>query len=147
MTGRQCHLLDLAYIPRGNDHTTAIRIRFDGIHDLGNLIDCFAIGSAPTPPLLTVDRPEVAPFISPFIPNAHAMFFQVSDIRVALQKPEEFVDDGFEVNLFGGQKGKSLIQVKSHLIAKRTQRAGTGSITFWRTVGEDVTEEILIIIQ
>ena len=57
------------------------------------------------------------------------------------------MDDGLKVDFFRGEKRKTFIQVKSHLIAKRAERAGTGSITLWRTVGKDVTEEILIIIQ
>ena len=84
MARGQCHLFNFAHIPGGNDHSSAIGIRFDHIHHLGDLIDSLTIGPTPASPLMTVHRSEVTLFVGPFIPNAHAMFLKVGNIGVAL---------------------------------------------------------------
>jgi hypothetical protein len=67
---------------------------------------------------------QVAFFIGPFIPDSHTMLVEVPGIGISFQKPEQFMDDGFEVQFFGSHQRETIGQVKSHLVAKRTQGAG-----------------------
>jgi hypothetical protein len=43
------------------------------------------------------------------------MVVEVFDIRVAAQEPEQFVDDGFEVQFFRGEHRKTLAQIEPRL--------------------------------
>ena len=93
VTWRQRHAFDLTRIPCGDQQTTQIGVCFDHFDNSGDLIDLPAIGGLPAPPLLAVDRPEIAVFISPFIPDADTVFLQIGDIRIAAEKPDQLMDN------------------------------------------------------
>ncbi|MNT69144.1 hypothetical protein D3C72_2074390 [compost metagenome] len=56
------------------------------------------------------------------------MLLQVLDVGVALQEPQQFMDDGFEVALLGGHHGEAVGQVEAHLVAEHTIGAGAGAV-------------------
>ena len=59
------------------------------------------------------------------------MFVEIFDVGVAAQKPEQLVDDRFDVQLFGRQQWKSgtaRSQIVAALRAEDRQRAGAGAI-------------------
>src|SRR5262245_46756178 len=49
------------------------------------------------------------------------------------------------MQFFGRHQRKSLRQVKPHLITKNTARAGPRSIGFWRTVVQNMLEQVEIL--
>ena len=57
------------------------------------------------------------------------------------------MNNGFNVEFLGSQKGEALVEVKTHLVTKDTDGAGTRAIIFLNAQIENVTEEILISLQ
>src|SRR5207253_6062595 len=107
MTRRQRRFVDFSWIPSGHDESPTCRIRFDLRNDLVDLIDSGAVSTAPVAPLRAISAAEFAIFIGPFVPNGDAAFIEITHIGVAAQKPEQLVDDRFEVQLFRCQQRKS----------------------------------------
>lgn len=147
MAGCQCHVSDIANIPGGDDHPAAVGIGADGLHHLADLIDGLAIGSGPTAPLMAIHRAQVPVFIRPLIPDPDAMVLQVLHICISFEEPKQFVDNGFDVEFFGGQHGESLLQIHPHLVPECADRSGTGPIVLLNAVIEYMSEEILIGLQ
>ncbi len=83
MAGCQGHFVEIGWIPRRNDVAARKWIALDVLDDVGDLIDRLAIGRLPGAPLLAVDRAQIAVFIGPFVPDADAVFFEISDVRIA----------------------------------------------------------------
>ena len=88
VAGGERHLVELADVPRADDEATAVGVGFDLRNDLVDLVDAPAIGRAPVAPLRAVHAAEVAVFIRPLIPDAHAVLVEVADVGVAAQKPQ-----------------------------------------------------------
>ena len=107
-----------------------IRIRAQAFDELLNLIDFAAIGGFPMPPLRAVYGAQVPVFIGPFIPDGNAMIAQIFDVRFATEKPQKLVNDGAQVQLFGGEKRETIGEVEAHLVAEDAQGASTGSVVF-----------------
>ena len=55
-------------------------------------------------------------------------FPQVADVGVALEKPQQFVDDGLEMNLFGGQQREAITEGDADLGTKNGDCAGSGAV-------------------
>ena len=88
--------------------------------------------------MLAVDRAKLAVVVGPRVPDADPAFLQPAHVGVAAQEPQQFQDDGFAVQLLGGQEREALGQVKAHLAAEDTQRAGARAVAALHTVGQDV---------
>ena len=91
---------------------------------------------------MAVHRAEVAVFIGPFVPDRDAVFLQVFDVGVALQKPQQFVDDGAQVAFLGGDEREAFGEVEAHLVAKHREGAGAGTVVLARAVFEHVAHQI-----
>jgi hypothetical protein len=87
-------------------------IGLEGLHHFGDLVDVAPVARRPGAPLIAVDRAKVAVGVGPLVPDADAVVLQVSDVGVALQEPEQLVDDGLEVDLLGGEQGKPSLRSK-----------------------------------
>ena len=130
VTGRQSHPVDLGRVPGRDDEAAGVRIALDLLHHVGKLVDGRSVRSRPRPPLMPVHGAQIAVFIGPLIPDAHAVVFEILDVGIASNEPEEFVDDGFQVNLFGGQQRKTVLEVEPHLVAEQAGGSGTGPVAF-----------------
>src|SRR5581483_8556671 len=73
------------------------------------------------------------------------MLFQIADVGLAAQKPEQFVDDRLEVQLLGGEERKAFAEIETHLMAEHRQRAGAGAVALLHPVAEDVVHQIEIL--
>jgi hypothetical protein len=83
------------------------------------LIDDRAVGAAPANPLRAVNRTEFSRFlVGPLVPDRDSFFIQRTHVRVALQEPEQLVDDRFEMKLLRGEERESLAQVEPRLRAE-----------------------------
>ena len=77
---------------------------------------------------MSVDRTEIAVLISPLVPDGHVVVVQVADIGIALQKPQQLVNDGAQMQFLGGDQRKPLGEIEAHLVAEHADRTGAGTI-------------------
>src|SRR3989440_8792861 len=121
MTRRQRHFVDFRRIPRAHYQAPALRICFDLRDQIIDLVHARAVRAAPVAPLRTIDATEIASFVSPLVPDAHTMFVEITNIGIAAQKPKQFVNDRFDVQLFCCEERESRTlraQIKSGLRTK-----------------------------
>src|ERR1700676_1284119 len=74
------------------------------------------------------------------------MFFQVVDIGVPLQKPEQFINDTFHMYFLGGCQWKSFLEIEPHLIPETTLCAGAGAIRFMNTFIQNMLKKIEVLL-
>src|SRR5205807_6426361 len=77
-----------------------------------------------------------------------ALLIEITNVGVAAQKPEQFVNDRFDVELLGCQKRKSRAcgtQIKTCLRPKDRQCACAGAIGAGLTFFKDEPEKIVIL--
>jgi cation diffusion facilitator family transporter len=96
------------------------KFAWDALHDL---VDRAVIRAAPTPPLRPVNPAKIAIFIRPFVPNTDAIVLQIPNVCLPAKKPEQLVDNRFEVDLFGRHQWKIFPQVEACLGAEQADRA------------------------
>ena len=123
MTRRQSHLVNIGGVPCRDNMSARIRIGFDGLDKLIDLVNHSAIGPFPAPPLLAVDGAEIAVLIRPLIPDADFVLLEIFDVRIACEEPNQLMDDGFLMQLLGRDHRKALREIKTHLITKNPARA------------------------
>ena len=128
VTRRQRHLIQLARIPGRNDQAAAVRGFPYLLDDVVYLIDGASVGRSPIAPLRTVDAAQIAIGIGPFIPNGHLVFVEILDIRIAAQEPEQFMDDGTQMDLLGGQQRKGIPQREPCLGTEHGQSPDPGAV-------------------
>src|SRR2546422_1830914 len=97
MTRWQSHFWNLAYVPGVDYQPARVRICFDLINYLADLIYRGSTRTLPRSPLRAIHRPEFAILACPFVPYVHAMFLEIPDVGLASQEPEKFVNDRFNV--------------------------------------------------
>ncbi len=146
VAGGEGHLVDLADVPGGDEVSAGVGIVFEGVHEAGDLVDGRAVLGLPGAPLLSVDGAELAVFVGPFVPDADAVFLEVGDVGVAFEEPEELVDDGAEVELFGGEAGEAVTKVEAGLAAEDREGAGAGAVGAFFAVLKDVPEEVEVLL-
>lgn len=83
MTWRKLHLVDDGDIPCAYEVPAGIRIFLDRVDDLLNLIDRSAVRRLPSTPLRSINGPQIAVLVGPFVPYSDSMLFQVMNIRIA----------------------------------------------------------------
>ena len=92
-----------------------------------------------------IDRPELAGLVRPLVPDGDAVLVEIVDIGVAGEKPEQLVDDRFQMQLLGGGEREAVGEVEAHLVAEDRQRAGAGAVVLLRTVGEDPFHQVVVL--
>ena len=91
---RQRHFIQLADVPCRDDDPAGVRVVFQLVHHRADLVDMAAVRRRPGTPLFAVDRPQVAILIRPLVPDGDVVLVQIGDVGVALQEPQQFMDDG-----------------------------------------------------
>ena len=145
MAGHERHLVEFGHVPRAHNDAAAIGVALECVDDLLNLIDMAAIGLRPAAPLHTVDRTEVSIFAGPFVPNGDVTFFEPIVVARACEEPKQFLNDGAQMNLFGGHQWKAFIQIKAHLVAENAFGACARAVGFGNTMGVDVLHKIFVL--
>ena len=74
-----------------------------------------------------------------------AVFLEVGDVGVAVEEPQQLVDDRAEVEFLGGEAGESLAEVVADLAAEDREGAGAGAVGALFAVVEDVVEEVEVL--
>lgn len=54
------------------------------------------------------------------------------------------MNDGFKMELFGGQQGKPFPEITTHLVTKHTDRTRTCPISFPDSIFQNKSEEIMV---
>ena len=145
MAGRQRHLGNIGRIPGGDDQAAGIRIGLDVADQIGDLVDGAVAFARPGTPLRAIDRPQLAIGVGPFVPDGDAMLLQPMDIGFAAQEPEQFIDDGFQMQLLGGDQRKALGQIEAHLMAEDGARAGAGAVALFHALVQGQFHQIEIL--
>src|SRR5207245_11092736 len=86
--------------------------------------------------------------LRPLIPHRDAVFVEILDVGVAAQKPEQFINDRFDVQLFRCQQREPRTtwpQIEARLRTKDRQRAGAGAISARLTFFQNKPEKIVIL--
>ena len=91
---RQRHFIQLADVPCRDDDPAGVRVVFQLVHHRADLVDMAAVRRRPGTPLFAVNRPQIAIFICPLVPDSDIVFMQIRDVGVTLQEPQQFMDDG-----------------------------------------------------
>ena len=128
--------------------TPALRILFELIDDVVDLIDVRTVCAPPIAPLRAVDATEISILVRPFIPDRDAMLVQVTHVGVAAQKPEQLVDDRFEMQLFRGEQRKSgtgRSQIETGLRTENRERPRAGAIHARLSLFEHKPKQIVIL--
>src|SRR6185312_2688052 len=99
----------------------------------------------PAAPLLAIHRAEIAVRIGPLVPDAHAVLFQVADVGVATQEPDQLMHDRLQVQLLRRDQRKAFIEVEAHLPAEHAACTGASAIRLDRSMLQYVTEEIEVL--
>src|SRR4051794_35469325 len=109
------------------------------------LINRASINGSPITPLRPIDSPKIASFIRPFIPDRNAVIVEVFYIRLPTQKPEQLVNDGFDVQLFGRQQRKPIVERKSGLSAKNRIGSCAGPVRARLSFIEHEPQKVLVL--
>ena len=139
---RQRHLVDFGNVPGTYQVTTRVGIILEAIHQILDLVDMSAIGSRPATPLMSINRPQIAVFVSPFVPNSHLVVVQVLDVCITLQKPQQFMDNRAKVKLFRRQARETLGKVVAALASKHGARSRTGTVGAIHPVFHNIFEQV-----
>ena len=101
-------LLQLTGIPCAHNQPTAVRGPLDVLDKSRNLIHAASIRPPPVPPLSAIDSAKIAFFIGPFLPNRHVVLAEIVDVGVALEKPEQLMNDRTQMQSFWWSAGETI---------------------------------------
>ena len=133
-------------IPAVEQDAAAVRVVAQGIDDVVDLVDRPAVPGRPRRPLLSVDRTEFALLGRPLVPDRYPVLVQPADVGVAAEEPDQLVGDALEVELLRRQQRETLRQVMTNLPAEDGGRSRPRAVTLDDAVGENVSEEVVILL-
>ena len=145
MARHECHLVEFGHVPSAHDDAAAVRVAFEGVDDLLNLVDVAAVWGGPAAPLHAVHGAKVAVFTGPLVPNGDIAFFEPVVIARTRQEPQQLLNDGTKVDLFRGDERKAFVLVKSHLVTKHAFGACTCAVSLCYAVFVHVLHEIFVL--
>lgn len=146
VAGRQRHFLDVRHVPRAHDMAPGVGIGFDAVDHVRDLVVLLAIRAFPASPLRAVHGTQVAFFIRPFVPDGDLVLVQVLNVGIALQKPEQFMDDAAQVQLLRGQAGESRGEVVARLLAEDGRGAHTRAVLPETSVVQDLAQQAVVFV-
>lgn len=145
MARRQLHVREVGDVPCADNYAARVGIVFYVVDSLGNLVDGSAVVVGPGAPLIAVDMSEIAILVRPLVPYPYAVFLKVMHVGVAFEKPQKLMDDGLEMQFLGCYERKAVGEAEAHLIAEYRECSGTRSVGLYRSVLEDMLEQINVL--
>ena len=91
---------------------------------------------------MPVDRPQLAVFVCPLVPDSHAVLLQVTHVGITLKEPQQFVDDRFQMQLLGSEQGKPFLKIEPHLMAEDAKCSRTRTVFLARPLVDDAVEQV-----
>ena len=137
---RQIHSLEVGNVPCAHNDAARVGVVLYCLNRLGNLVDEATVVVGPGAPLEAIDVSEVAILVGPLILYSHTVFLQIFHIGVAIEKPQQLVDNRLEVQFLGGKQWESVGEIETHLVAENAACAGAGAVAFERAVGHHMIE-------
>ena len=138
MAGRQSHVRKLARIPCAHDEPAVVGCGLQFLDKLRYLVDDAAVGCAPIAPLDAVHAPQVTlelhlrfPIIGLGVVGPDSALALVEQLQVFVaraflplhcEEPEELALHRLEGQLLGGDGGKSVRHVETHLHGEERTR-------------------------
>lgn len=74
----------------------------------------------------------------------HVVLQQVVDVGVTLEKPQQLIRDGLEVDALRRDQGEPLRQIEANLATEGAGSASAGTVILVRAVVEDIPQEVLV---
>jgi hypothetical protein len=145
MARHERHFVELGHVPSAHDDAAAVGVAFERVDDLLNLVNVTAIRRGPAAPLHAIHGAEVAVFASPFVPNRHVTFFEPVVVARTCQEPQQLLNDGAQVNLFGGDQREAFVEVKPHLVAKHALGARASAVGLGNALAGHVLHEVFVL--
>ena len=102
------------------------------------------VRALPGAPLLAVDRAEIAVGVRPFVPDRDAVGLEIGDVGVAVEEPDQLVDDRLEVQPLRRDERKTLGEIEADLPAEQRAHAGAGAVAFHDALFERLAQEFEI---
>jgi hypothetical protein len=121
VAGRQGHALDVARVPGGDDVAARVRVVLQAVDQLRDLVDQAAVGRFPASATACRRPGRGRRSRRPTRPRCARRFLQVLDVGIALEEPQQFVDDRFQVQLLGGQQREAVARSK-RICQPKTER-------------------------
>src|SRR5262249_37555951 len=103
-------------VPGGHEKTARVGILTDRLDDRSDLIDGAAAGRRPRTPLLAVNRTKITILVGPFVPDGDAVVVEILDVGVTGEKPQQFMDDRFQMQFLRGHQRKAVAEIEAHLM-------------------------------
>ena len=88
-----------------------------------DLVEGAAVRAFPGAPLLAVDRAEFAALVGPFVPDRDVVGLEIGDVGLAIEEPDQFVDDRTQMQLLGRDQRKALRKIEAKLAAEQRANA------------------------
>ncbi len=145
MAGHERHLVELGHVPCAHDDAAAVGVVFERVNDLLDLVNVASIGGGPAAPLNAVHGTKVAVFAGPFVPNGDVAFFEPVVVAGTCEKPQQLLNDGAQVNLFGGHQWEPFMEVKPHLVAKHALGARASAVCLGNALASHVLHEVFVL--
>src|SRR5262245_56096250 len=73
------------------------------------------------------------------------MLLQILQVRIAGQKPQQFINDRLHMQLLRCDQGKAFIERKPHLMSEHRQRPSSRAVAFLDPAAEDEFHQIKIL--
>src|SRR5690606_18313535 len=144
--GGQALVGQVGRVPGADDQPARVGPGADLGHHLADLVEGGAVRAGPGTPLVAVHRPELPRRGRPLVPDGDAVLLQIGDVGVAPEEPQQFMDDGLEMDLLGGHQRKPLRQIEAHLVAEHTEGAGAGAVALLDTLVAHPGEQIEVLL-
>jgi len=145
MAGHERHLVELGHVPCAHNDAAAVGVVSQGLNDLLDLVNVATIGGGPAAPLHAIHGAKITVFACPFVPDGDVAFFEPVVVARTRQKPQQLLDDGAQVNLFGGDQRKTFVQVKAHLVTKHAFGTRASAVCFGNAVAIHVLHEVFVL--
>ena len=84
--------------------------------------------------------------VGPLIPDRDLVVLQVLDVGVALQEPEQFDDDGAQVQLLGRHHREAVFEVEAQLASEDSPCARAGAVAPFEPVLQGIAQKIEILL-
>ena len=141
---RQRHLAQVGHVPGADQVPPGVRVGLDGLDHRGQLVDVTAVRGGPGPPLVAVDRAELAVSVGPLVPDRHALLVQPLDVGRSGEEPEQLRDHRPGVHALGGEQREAVGEVEAHLVPEDAERPRAGPVGLARPGGQHVVEQVEI---
>src|SRR5262245_10731243 len=73
------------------------------------------------------------------------MLLQIPDLRITGQKPQQLMNNRFQVQLLGRDQGKAFIEREPHLMSEHRQRTRARAVAFFDPAAEDKFHQVEIL--